>query len=146
MKIRLILLALALAPFATGCASVVEGTTQQIAIATNPEIGADCTGSNSKGQWSVTTPGTITVKKSTTTVLTIHCSKPGWEDATSYAAGKWSKAGIAGEIVPYVGLVNYAADMSSGAMIVYPNSITVPMRPALPQPPPVSPPAANRKH
>lgn len=144
MKIRPVLLSLAFAPLMTGCASVVEGTTQQIAIATNPEIGAACTGANAKGQWSVVTPGTITVKKSTTTILTIRCSKPGWEDATSYAAGKLSKAGIAGEIVPYVGLVNYAADMSSGAMIVYPNSITVPMRPALPQPPPIS--TANRKH
>jgi hypothetical protein len=145
MKIRPILFALALAPLVTGCASVVEGTTQPISIATNPEIGATCTVSNAKGQWSVVTPGTITVKKSATTILTIHCSKPGWEDGIAYAAGKWSKAGIAGEIVPYVGLVNYAADMSSGAMMVYPNSITVPMRPALPQPPPVSPPASKQR-
>lgn len=138
MKIRL--LPLMIAPLATGCASVVEGTTQQIAIATKPEIGAACTGSNGKGEWSVVTPGTMMVKKSATTVLTVRCTKPGWEDSIAYAAGKWSKAGIAGEIVPYVGLVNYAADMSSGAMMVYPNSITVPMRPALPQPPPISKP------
>src|SRR5581483_10035512 len=128
MTIRPLLLSLTLTPLVAGCASVVEGTTQQIAIATKPEIGAACTASNAKGEWSATTPGIITVKKSTTTVLTIHCSKPGWEDGIAYAAGKWSKAGIAGEIVPYVGLVNYAADMSSGAMMVYPSSITVPMR------------------
>jgi hypothetical protein len=146
MPLRDILTLITLAPLVTGCASVVEGTTQQIAIATNPEVGAECIASNAKGQWPVVTPGTITVKKSTTTVLTIHCNKPGWEEGIAYAAGKWSKAGIAGEIVPYVGLVNYAADMSSGAMMVYPNSITVPMRPALPQPPPVSPPAAKPGH
>lgn len=146
MPLRQILALIAFAPLVTGCASVVEGTTQQIAIATNPEIGAACTGSNSKGQWSVTTPGTITVKKSSTTILTVQCTKPGWEDGIAYAAGKWSKAGIAGEIVPYVGLVNYAADMSSGAMIVYPTSITVSMHPALPQPPSVSPPASKPRH
>lgn len=145
MKTPHILALLALVPLVNGCASVVEGTTQQIAISTNPEVGADCTGSNAKGEWSVVTPGTITVKKSSTTILTVHCSKPGWEDGTVYAAGKWSKAGIAGEIVPYVGLVNYAADMSSGAMIVYPNAITVPMRPAPPQPPSAHPASLSAK-
>jgi hypothetical protein len=78
------------------------------------------------------------VKKSRS-VLTIHCSKPGWANATAYAAGKISKAGVAGELVPYVGLLSYGADMSTGAMLTYPSSVIVPMQRAeeLPQPPPL---------
>jgi hypothetical protein len=139
MPFRPILVPLVLASLIGGCASVIEGTTQPIAISTTPEIGATCTASNANGEWSVVTPATITVKKSRT-ALKIQCSKPAWQDATFYAVGKWSKAGFVGELVPYVGLINYAVDTSTGAMMVYPSSATIPMKPEpsllkLPPPP-----------
>lgn len=135
---------MSLAAASGGCASVIEGTTQPVAVATAPEIGASCTCSNDNGKWTLVTPGTVTVKKSRT-VLTIRCSKPGWVDATTYAVGKISKAGVAGEMVPYVGLLSYGADMSTGAMLTYPDSVIVPMQKAeeLPQPPPLTEPSTE---
>ena len=147
MPFRRNLALLALAPLIAGCASVIEGTTQPIAISTSPEIGATCTASNANGEWSIVTPSTITVKKSRT-VLKIHCSKPGWQDATYFAVGKWSKAGFVGELVPYVGLINYAVDTSTGAMMVYPSSATIPMKPEpslIKLPPPPKPPSLPPK-
>lgn len=138
MPLRRILPPLLLAPLIAGCASVIEGTTQPITIATTPEINATCTSSNASGEWTVVTPATITVKKSRT-VLKIHCQKPGWQDATYFAVGKWSKAGFVGELVPYVGLINYAVDTSTGAMMIYPSSVAIPMKSERPQlilPPP----------
>jgi hypothetical protein len=110
------------------CASIAEGTSQQIYVTTTPETGAACTASNGRGEWDVVTPGTVTVKKSET-VLKIRCSKPGWKDATVYAAGKISTANLVGNMLPYVGLLNAAVDASTGAALTYPGSYTIELKP-----------------
>jgi hypothetical protein len=115
-----------------GCASVVEGTTQQIFVTTTPETGATCTASNGRGEWSLVTPATITVKKSES-VLKIRCSKTGWQEGTFYAAGKMSGASLAGNMLPYVGLLNAAVDGSTGAALSYPGSYSIELKP-LPAP------------
>src|SRR6185295_259859 len=96
-----VLVAVAAALQLCGCASTIEGTTQQIFVTTIPESGAACTASNARGQWSLVTPATVIVKKSES-VLKISCSKPGWKDGTVYAAGKMSTASLAGNMLPYV--------------------------------------------
>lgn len=110
------------------CASVAEGTTQQIYVTTTPETGAACTASNGRGEWSLVTPGTVTVKKSES-VLKIRCTKPGWKDGTVYAAGKISTANLMGNMLPYVGLLNAAVDASTGAALTYPGSYTIELKP-----------------
>jgi len=112
-----------------GCASVVDGSTQQITIATMPVNGADCTASNSRGSWSVVSPGAVMIDKSES-VLTIRCSKVGWLDGKFYASGKMSTAGLVGAMIPYAGIVSSAVNASTGAVLTYPDSYIVEMKPA----------------
>src|SRR5437868_553093 len=62
-----------------GCASVVKGRSQSIAITTPPTDGALCTLSSVQGNWQVTSPGAVTVLKSKED-MQIRCAKAGWRD------------------------------------------------------------------
>jgi hypothetical protein len=54
--------ALAAAAFAvSGCATIIEGSSQSIAVATPPTTGATCVLSNDLGSWTVTSPGVANV-------------------------------------------------------------------------------------
>lgn len=119
-----------------GCASVVEGTTQPIAISTAPESGANCSVSNARGQWSAVSPGTVTVDKSES-ILTVRCSKSGWSDAVLYVAPHVSSTAMIGAFVPYVGIVDAAVNASSGAAMQYPEVVILTLAR------PVAPPAAH---
>jgi hypothetical protein len=112
----------------SACASIVEGTKQQIFVTTTPETGATCTASNALGKWQLVTPATVVVAKSDS-VLKILCSKPGWQDGTFYAAGEMSTANLVGNMMPYVGLLNAAVDGSTGAALKYPSSYTITLKP-----------------
>jgi len=101
-----------------GCASVMESSEQPIQVATAPEQGAACIVSNDRGSWPLTSPGTVTVKKSAS-VLKIDCTKPGYKTGTLYAAPKMSTTALVGLMMPYAGLVNAAVDSSSGAAQQY---------------------------
>src|SRR5712691_8599103 len=61
----------------SGCASVVKGSSQSIAITTPPTDGAQCTLSSSQGNWQLTSPGAVTVEKSMD-AMQVRCVKPGW--------------------------------------------------------------------
>jgi len=111
-----------------GCASAIDGTTQTISIATAPADGAACTASNSRGSWDVTSPGAVVIKKSES-VLTIRCRKDGYKDGTYYASGHMTTAGTIGVMLPYVGVLSAAADASSGAILTYPDSYIVTLKP-----------------
>lgn len=119
----------AVAPLCAGCASAVDGSTQMINVATAPEAGAACTVWNERGKWPLVSPGAVVVLKSES-VLTIRCGKPGWQDATVYASGRMSTAGMVGMMLPYVGMLNAAVDSSTGAAMQYPDAFTVVMKPA----------------
>ena len=123
---------LAVAVWLNACASVVEGTTQPIFVTTTPETGAACTVSNAKGEWPLVSPGTVIIKKSES-VLKIRCNKPGWQEGTFYASGRISGASLAGNLVPYVGLLNAAVDGSTGAAVTYPGSYTIELKPLVSQ-------------
>lgn len=119
---------------AAGCASVIEGSTQLISVSSAPESGAACTLSNEQGKWSVVTPGAVTVQKSGS-VLAVHCHKDGWADTTYYATGRLSSLAAVGAFVPYIGIINAAADASSGAGMKYPDAVIVNLKPLDTQPP-----------
>lgn len=123
MNIRSIVVAIAAAGLTGGCASVVEGTTQQVYVASDP-AGADCTASNDLGKWPVVTPGVVTVKKSQS-VLSVRCSKAGYKDGSYYLSARMSSLAAAGAMMPYIGLIDAAADASSGAAMIYPNQAFV---------------------
>jgi hypothetical protein len=115
-----------------GCASVIEGSTEQLTVNTVPVEGATCVLSNSQGKWTVTTPGAVTVHKSNS-VLVVTCNKDGYGEAKFYASGKMSSAAMVGTMLPYVGILSSAVDGSSGAALTYPDQITIALKPSVPE-------------
>lgn len=66
----------------SGCATIIDGSSQKIGITTGEVTGARCTLSNGAGQWSVITPGKVKVERSKHDMKVV-CSKPGLADATA---------------------------------------------------------------
>jgi hypothetical protein len=110
------------------CSSIVEGTSQELLINTNP-AGADCA---LKRQGYVIgrvnpTPGGVTVKK-TKHDITVVCNKKGYEETTYF-----NKSGAAGATVGNIilgGGIGWAIDSASGADNKYetPMNITMPKK------------------
>ncbi len=75
------LIAAAMLPCVGGCASVFEGTHEDISVVTNP-VGATCTFEREGKPIGsvVNTPGTLTVRKSKYDI-TIKCNKSGYQEA-----------------------------------------------------------------
>ena len=72
MSFRKILIGFVVAGSATGCATVTQDANQQVKIETyaadKEQIkDAKCTAKNERGEWSVTTPGSLTVHRSSGT-------------------------------------------------------------------------------
>jgi hypothetical protein len=111
----------------SGCASIVEGTTQSVAVTTPPVDGARCTLTNSEGTWYVTTPGNTTVHK-TKNDLNVACSKSGYQDAATVISPHFNGA-TAGNILAG-GVIGIGIDAATGANFNYPETISVAMKPA----------------
>jgi hypothetical protein len=105
-----------------GCATIIQGTTQSVSVATAPEQGAQCALKNSEGTWFVTSPGSATVHK-TKNDLTVSCKKDGYPGgetlATSHFGGTTAGNVIAG------GVIGIGIDAASGANYYYDSPITV---------------------
>jgi hypothetical protein len=109
----------------TGCASITGSKLQPVSVQSildNKEVaGAGCTLTNDAGKWFVTTPGSVTVQKSTGD-MTVDCSKDdvkGHENVVSKSNGSvWGNI-LAG------GGIGYIVDRNTGAGFDYPNTITV---------------------
>ena len=112
-------------PIFVGCASITGSKLQPVSVQTvidGKEIaGAGCSLTNDAGKWFVSTPGSVTVQKSTGD-MTVDCVKDelrGRETLVSKAQGMlWGNI-IAG------GGIGYIVDRNTGAGFDYPNSITV---------------------
>jgi hypothetical protein len=126
MKSKLLLVGIAGLTL-SACSSIIEGTSQEIAINTNPP-GADC--SLDRQGVSIThvnpTPGTATIKK-TKYDITIACKKTGYQDATflnhSGAAGATFGNIILG------GGIGWAIDSASGADNKYDSPVNLTLVP-----------------
>jgi hypothetical protein len=114
-------------PFFIGCASITGSKLQPVSVQTildGKEVsGVGCTLVNDAGKWFVTSPGSVTVQKSTGD-MTVDCVKDdlrGKETLVSKAAGMlWANI-LAG------GGIGYVVDRNTGAGFDYPNSIPVMM-------------------
>ena len=111
----------------SGCATVVSGTSQTVAISSTPQ-GAYCSVSRGGGQVGAisSTPGNVSVGKSGS-ALSVTCSKPGYQSATSFANSSFNGWTFGNIVVG--GLIGVAVDASTGANFDYPASIDVPMQP-----------------
>jgi hypothetical protein len=111
MKSKVITAALLLS--LSACASIVEGTSQEIVVNTTPE-GANC--SLMREGISIAridpTPGAATIKK-TKNDITVVCTKAGYEKATFF-----NKSDVAGGTVGNIilgGGIGWAIDSAAGA-------------------------------
>ncbi len=117
---------LALAMMA-GCASITEGTSQQITINTEPQ-GASCEVLR-EGQPIAKidkTPKTITVDK-TKHDLRVVCSKEGYTDTS-----RFNNSGVEGMTVANAiagGLIGWAIDSATGADNEYEDSVLIVLEP-----------------
>ncbi len=126
MKLPVFAAVAALGVALSGCASIIDGSTQRITVATPPVTGAHCVLSNGEGQWSVVTPGHVTVKRSKKD-MSVRCSKEGYQDVVGTMPSDlngWALANFALAIVPlgvdaWTGAINdyddtYKLNMSQG--------------------------------
>ena len=128
----------------SGCATAMRGTSESIAVTTQPVEGAYCMLANGRGTWRVNaTPANVRVSRSRK-ALRIVCTKPGYQDARLRVPSEFEVWTLGNLLIG--GLVGLTVDASDGAMNNYPNVIFVPMQPVGPtpgqpayQPPPVSP-------
>ena len=113
----------------TGCASVTGSKLQPISVQTiqdNKEVaGIGCTLINDAGKWFVTSPGSVTVNKSTGD-MAVDCAKDnqlvGHETVVSKANGSvWGNIILGGGI-------GYVIDRNTGAGFDFPNTVTVMLR------------------
>jgi hypothetical protein len=131
MKIPAFLLCIFPLAGLTSCASIVNGTTQSVAVSTTDNVGtplesAQCDLTNKRGSWSVTTPETVIVHRSFS-ALQVKCTKNGYEEADQKVKSVTSEA-FAGNIIAG-GLVGEAVDAEDGSAFDYPENITISMNP-----------------
>lgn len=113
-----------------GCSSVIEGTSQQILVNTNPP-GANCAFER-EGQVIARveqTPGGATIKK-TKRDITVKCDKAGYQQAT-YLNHSGAAGATFGNIV-LGGGIGWAIDSASGADNKYDGTVNITLVPVTP--------------
>jgi hypothetical protein len=113
-----------------GCSSVIEGTSQEILVNTNP-AGANCALEREGNVIAriPQTPGGATIKK-TKHDITVRCTKDGFQEAT-YLDHSGAAGATFGNIV-LGGGVGWAIDSASGADNKYDSPVNVSLVPATP--------------
>jgi uncharacterized protein YceK len=124
MKLSAVAAVAALGVAMSGCATVIEGTTQSVSVETTPAPGAQCALTNSQGTWFVSTPGSVTVHK-TKTDLDVTCKKDGYQPGHVVATAHFAKT-TAGNVIAG-GVVGIGVDAISGANFYYDSPISVPL-------------------
>ncbi|MFL5238107.1 MAG: hypothetical protein ACJ8EL_10980 [Rhizomicrobium sp.] len=124
MKLSAVAALAALGTAVSGCATIVEGTTQSVSVNTAPVIGAQCTLINSQGTWYITSPGNAVVHR-TKTDLDVTCQKEGYQPGHVVAISHFAKTTAANVILG--GAAGVAVDMASGANFYYDTPIFVPL-------------------
>ncbi len=105
------------------CATVVNGTSQDVAVSTSPP-GAACAVDRAGARLGVVpqTPGSLHVEKSKND-LTVTCGKAGFQTAAVTHSPSFSFMTFGNFFVG--GLVGAAVDMASGANYQYPGDIRI---------------------
>ncbi len=131
MKLSQLGAVLALGVAVSGCATIIQGTTEPVSVSSLPEQGAQCTLKNSEGVWYITTPGSAVVHK-TKNDMTVDCTKAGFAPghllANSHFGGTTAGNIIAG------GVIGMGVDAASGANYYYDSPLTVMLGATTPAP------------
>jgi hypothetical protein len=109
----------------SGCASIVEGSFQRVAVQTTasnePVPNVACKLENTKGNWALKTPGSITVRRASDD-LYIQCVKDGVPapiTAVKSSGSPW----LWGNLL-FGGLIGLGVDLADGDGYAYPLVIT----------------------
>ena len=127
----------------SGCATLVEGTTQSIAVTTMPRDGANCTLTSSEGTYYVTTPGNAIVHK-TKNDIAVNCTHEGYQDAHVVVSPHFNYVTFGNAIVG--GLAGIVIDAATGSDFNFPSAVNVTLVPvsgATPAPQAAADPAAK---
>lgn len=110
-----------------GCATVVKGSTQDVAIDTTPP-GASCELTREGVKLGVvdSTPGKFQVSRSSK-ALTVTCNKQGFAEGTTSAEPKFNGATLGNILLG--GVIGVVVDASTGANNSYPEQISVALTP-----------------
>lgn len=129
-------LVICLAMGAGACSSIVDGTSQEIVVNTNPS-GARCILYRTEATIGSVdpTPGAITVKK-TKDDITIVCDKDGYQQTTYMNESGVAEATL-GNIV-LGGGIGWIIDSASGADNKYTSPVNVNLIPVVPAPAPTA--------
>jgi hypothetical protein len=109
----------------SGCATMVTGSSEDIAVLTPPVSGATCVLSNAVGSWAVVTPTVAHVRRSTTD-MRVKCTKPGYQDADATLPSHLEGLAIGNAATLGLGM---GVDAYTGAINQYPHSVQIPMQP-----------------
>ena len=126
MKIQTLAAIAATGVALSGCATIVTGSSEDIAILTPPVSGATCILSNAEGSWTVVTPTVAHVERSRAD-MRIKCTRPGYQEADATIPSKfegWTIGNLATG-----GLIGVGVDTATGAINQYPHSFQLPMQP-----------------
>jgi len=115
----------------SGCATIVKGSSQLIALTTPPVLGATCVLSNDRGSWTVVSPAVVTVDRSPAK-MRIICNKPGFRQAVATMTPDFENWTVGDALAG--GPVGLLVDESTGATHQYPHSFQVPMQSAAASP------------
>jgi hypothetical protein len=125
MKVLAFAAAMAAGLVLSGCATMVTGSSEDIAVLTPPVAGASCELSNLEGNWTVVTPTVAHVQRGHDD-LTVKCSKPGYQEA-------WTRLPSDTDPMTFANFANlgvgFAVDSYTGAIDGYPHSVQLPMQP-----------------
>jgi len=138
MRIERLLTATVVGLSLGACATIVKGTSESIAITTPPTSGANCTLSSGQRNWTMVSPGAVTVEKSKDDIQ-VRCTKPGWQDAVGNIPSNFEGWTVGNILIG--GLIGFGIDAASGAINEYPHAFQVPMtraEGAAPEKPPTS--------
>lgn len=109
----------------SACASIIEGSSDTVSIATVPPSQSSCSLSNQRGSWGGIASAGATVKRSRTT-LDVAC--------TDAATGVQGQQKLESGVEPWVfgnilfgGVPGLVTDWITGAAYDYPDNVTVPM-------------------
>ncbi|MEN8722141.1 MAG: translation initiation factor 2 [Alphaproteobacteria bacterium] len=116
----------------TACSSIITGTTQNIAVQTEPS-GAACQvqRDNQVIGYVDPTPGAIKVKKSSNDI-TVVCMKQGYHNQGELTAASFQAMTLANVVLG--GVVGIIVDAATGAISKYPDSVFVRLLPVQDQP------------
>jgi hypothetical protein len=125
MKVLAVSALAALGVALSGCATVIDGSSQKIAISTPQVRGARCVLSTSRGRIAVTTPGVVKVSRSKKDIP-VRCTKDGYLPATGTIPSDIDDWTFGNVLTAGLGA---GVDAATGSINDYPDSFRIRMKP-----------------